>query len=177
MAIYIAFLRAINVGGRVVKMDALREIFKGCGLRGVETFIASGNVIFEASTAKPLEGKIEKQLKSVLGYEVETFVRSAEEVRAVSLYQPFPAAAVEAARSLHVGFLRDALSPATAARVKEFDSDVDEFHVHGREVYWLCRVPQAETKVNPKKFERAIEGPATFRNRNTIARLAARYSR
>ncbi len=176
MALYVAFLRAVNVGGRVVKMDALRAIFEGCGFRGVETFIASGNVIFQASPARALETKIEKQLKLSLGYDVETFVRSIEEVRAVSLYRPFPAAAVEAAHSLSVGFLRGPLSPAAAARVKQFDSGVDEFHVHGREVYWLCRVPQNETKVNPKKFERAIDGPATFRNVNTIARIAAKLA-
>ena len=46
---YIAFLRAINVGGRIVKMDALRKIFSDMGFTSVETFIASGNVIFEAS--------------------------------------------------------------------------------------------------------------------------------
>ena len=45
---YAAFLRAINVGGRVVKMDRLRTLFEAAGLRGVETFIASGNVVFES---------------------------------------------------------------------------------------------------------------------------------
>lgn len=177
MTRFVAFLRAVNVGGRVVKMDALRAMFEECGFRGVETFIASGNVIFEASAPRGLEARIEKHLKQTLGYGVETFVRSMEEVRAVSLYQPFPAQMVEAAHAVSVGFLRGALSAEAAARVKDFNSDVDEFHLHGRELYWLCRVPQNETKVNPKKFERAVEGPATFRNVNTIARLAAKYTR
>ena len=44
----IAFLRAVNVGGRVVKMDRLRALFEGEGFTGVETFIASGNVIFDS---------------------------------------------------------------------------------------------------------------------------------
>ena len=45
---YIAFLRAINVGGRVVTMSRLRDVFVGLGFRGVDTFIASGNVVFES---------------------------------------------------------------------------------------------------------------------------------
>ena len=47
---YIAFLRAINVGGHTVKMDRLREIFETMGFSNVETFIASGNVIFETKS-------------------------------------------------------------------------------------------------------------------------------
>jgi uncharacterized protein (DUF1697 family) len=65
MTRYFAFLRAINVGGgHVVKMDRLRQLFESLGFSNVETFIASGNVIFESSSrnAKNLEAKIEKAL-------------------------------------------------------------------------------------------------------------------
>ena len=172
MTRYFAFLRAVNVGGRVVKMDELRGIFDACGLKGAETFIASGNVTFEAASARGLEKKIERQLKAALGYDVETFLRDAEQIRAVHLYQPFPNAAMEAAHSVSVGFARGVLD---AECVKSFNSDADEFHVHGSEIYWRAVKPQHETKMNGKKFERAIGGPVTFRNLNTIARLAAKY--
>jgi uncharacterized protein (DUF1697 family) len=49
---HIAFLRAINVGGHIVKMDHLRRLFEALELAEVETFIASGNVIFEAATLR-----------------------------------------------------------------------------------------------------------------------------
>jgi len=82
----IAFLRAINVGGHTVTMEKLRREFEGLGLKDVETFIASGNVIFTARQADTvaLEKKIEARLHKALGYEVATFVRSCEEVAAVS---------------------------------------------------------------------------------------------
>ncbi|MBK7317116.1 MAG: DUF1697 domain-containing protein [Anaerolineales bacterium] len=69
MTRYFTFLRAINVGGHTVKMDVLRQLFESLGFSNVETFIASGNVIFEAKTAdgKSLEKKIEKALKEALG--------------------------------------------------------------------------------------------------------------
>ena len=75
---FIAFLRAINVGGgRTVKMQSLRQVFESLGFSRVTTFIASGNVVFETTTKKTraLERKIERALKTALGYEVRTFVR------------------------------------------------------------------------------------------------------
>jgi uncharacterized protein (DUF1697 family) len=65
---YIAFLRAINVGGHTVKMDVLRQHFAALGFSNVETFIASGNVVFEttAKNTRTLEQKIEKHLRAAL---------------------------------------------------------------------------------------------------------------
>ncbi len=74
----VAFLRAINVGGHTVSMAALRAEFEALGLKDVETFIASGNVIFTAPTGNraALERKIESHLHGALGYEVKTFLRT-----------------------------------------------------------------------------------------------------
>ncbi len=71
---YVAFLRAINVGGHTVKMDYLRQVFESFGLSGVETFIASGNVVFEAPTAdaRALDEQIGQGLREALGYDVAT---------------------------------------------------------------------------------------------------------
>jgi len=46
---YVALLRGINLGGHTVKMDRLKKLFEELGLKNVETFIASGNVIFESA--------------------------------------------------------------------------------------------------------------------------------
>ena len=72
---YAAFLRAINVGGHIVKMDRLRTLFEAAGFRGAETFIASGNVVFESSrkSAGDLERAIETHLKKALGYLANLF--------------------------------------------------------------------------------------------------------
>ena len=55
MSLYVAFLRAINIGGHTVKMDDLRQLFESLQFTGVETFIASGNVVFEAGSDNPQE--------------------------------------------------------------------------------------------------------------------------
>ena len=78
---YIAFLRAINVGGHTVKMDRLRQIFDSLGFSNVETFLASGNVVFEttAQDTAALETRITAGLRAALGYEVATFLRTPAE--------------------------------------------------------------------------------------------------
>ena len=76
----VAFLRAINVGGHVVKMDRLCALFESAGLANVSSFIASGNVLFDSKKATAqAEALIEKTLKKDLGYEVITMIRSASE--------------------------------------------------------------------------------------------------
>src|SRR2546426_4439388 len=94
---YVAFLRAINVGGHTVKMDHLRLLFEALGFSNVETFIASGNVIFDSKSknTKALEEKIEGCLYETLGYPVSTFIRSTVEVATIANYKPFNAAALK----------------------------------------------------------------------------------
>ena len=73
-------------------MDHLREIFESMGFTNVETFIASGNVIFESKSkdAGKLEKMIEKKLGEALGFEVATFIRSDSELADIANYKPFP---------------------------------------------------------------------------------------
>jgi uncharacterized protein (DUF1697 family) len=174
---YIAFLRAINVGGRVVKMDLLKRLFEELPVSEVETFIASGNVIFESpskSTAA-LERAIETQLEKALGYEVATFIRTVEEVGAIAGRQPFAAAAHKSARAFSVGFLAEPLSTEGQKTLMGMKTPIDDFHVHGREVYWLCQKGQSESEFTNVRFEKAANVKATYRGMNTIQRLAAKY--
>ena len=173
---YIAFLRAINVGGHVVKMDVLRGYFETLGCSSVETFIASGNVIFE-SRAKPkaMQTKIEGHLRESLGYEVATFIRTLDEVHAVARYQPFDANSMKSAGALCVGFLESPLNGEACEVLVRMKTAIDDFHVHGREVYWLCLNKQSESTFSNAKFERMLKVRATFRGVNTVAKLAAKY--
>lgn len=179
MTRYIAFLRAINVGGHVVKMDQLRRIVaESIGAGKVDTFIASGNVMFESSArnARTLEKKIAGQLEKALGYEVATFIRTAEELREVAAYKPFPDSSKNAADPLlYIGFLADALLPAEKRMVASFKSDVDDFLVHQREIYWQCRIRSSESEFSLARLEKALGVQATFRNSTTVRKIAARY--
>ena len=174
----IAFLRAINVGGHVVKMDALRGHFEDLGFTDVETFIASGNVVFSSRAANlpALERKIEKALHEALGYEVKTFVRTEAEVRALAGYQPVPADAMASCTSLNVGFLAGPLDAGAMKALMALRTDIDDFHVNGREVFWICRKKQSESTMSNMRFEKMLKVSVTFRGVNTIARLASKHT-
>ena len=174
---YIAFLRAINVGGHTVKMDVLRQHFEALGFANVETFIASGNVIFEttAKNTRSLEKKIEEHLRAVLGYEVATFIRTDAELAAIAQYQPFSSSALKTAQALNVAFLKEPLEAASQKKLLGLKTDIDDFHAHGREVYWLCRNKQSESKFSNVGLEKTIGQASTMRGINTIQRMAAKY--
>jgi uncharacterized protein (DUF1697 family) len=174
MACFVAFLRAVNVGGRIVKMDELRKYFAAMGLANAETLIASGNVIFYARTksAAGLEKKIADGLKKALGYEVKTFVRSADEIAEVAKQQPFPAARAKTAKVLLVGFVDAPVETAVAHKWMSYKSAVDDFQVKGRELYWLCQIGQSQSPLFKVPIERKLGIPITFRNMNTVRKIA-----
>ena len=172
----IAFLRAVNVGGHTVTMAQLRKEFEALGLTDVETFIASGNVIFTSRSTglSALEKKVEARLRASLGYEVATFIRTDAEVAAVAGYKAFTASQVRGAGALCVGFLADPLDAAATRALMGFQTGIDDFHTKGREVYWLCKTKQSDSTFTNASFERALKIRATFRGINTVARLAAK---
>ena len=174
---YIAFLRAINIGGHVVKMAELKKHFESMGLKSVETFIASGNVIFEAprQNVASLEKKIAAGLKAKLGYGVATFVRTEEEIAAIAARELFNPEAMARTRVVNVAFTSSELGDEHRARLKSFDDSLSDFAAHGKEIYWRCSVSQGESNFQTQKFEKLMGLDATWRNINTVRRLAAKY--
>lgn len=179
---YIAFLRAINVGGHTIKMDRLRTLFEALGFADVETFIASGNVTFKsrASNARTLEQQIERHLQQSLGYKVITFIRSASELAAVADHQPFPTTPTAhpdtAGSSLYIAFLKAAPTAAAQQKLLAYRTEIDDFHIREREVYWLCRTRMGDSTFSAALLEKIIGAPATLRNVTTVRKLAAKYA-
>ena len=106
---YVAFLRAINVGGNtVIKMADLKRIFESLGLDNVQTYIQSGNVIFESEDdADSLEPWIESQLEKAAGYKMQIFVRKMREVQSIASKSSFTA---NGDQTVHVAFLKKNLA-------------------------------------------------------------------
>ena len=173
----VALLRAINVGGHTVKMDRLRALFEDLSLARVETFIASGNVIFDAPSANiaRLESRIEQQLEGALGYAVATYIRPLADLARVATDHPFDTH-VSDGHALSIGFLKAPLDAAHCARLKALATGYDEFHMSDRQLYWLCRGRISDSRLLGKVLDRAIEAPVTFRNVTTVGKLAAKAS-
>ena len=172
-----AFLRAINVGNHTVTMARLKELFEELGLRNVETFLASGNVILDGGKAKEvaLQKKIEEHLHAALGYEVATFLRSEKELAALVRGCPFSEAERAGAVALIVALLQGPLPAEAEARLKGLRTEVDAFRTAGREVWWLCFVKQSESTFSNAVFEKTVKVRATFRGFNTLQRLATKH--
>jgi uncharacterized protein (DUF1697 family) len=176
---YVAFLRAINVGGHTVKMDRLRGLFEALSFSNVETFIASGNVIFETKSKdqQTLERKIEKHLRETLGYAVTTFLRSTDELAGIASVKPFSDSELEAEGNvLYVAFFAIKPSEAATQKLMSLRSEIDDFHINEREVYWLYRRRAGESKFYGAPLEKCLAMQTTMRNFNTVKKLAAKYS-
>jgi len=91
-------------------------------------------------------------------------------------HQAFPQDRVERALALNVGLVAAALSPAARRAIDGLASDVDAFHVKGREVYWLCQQKQSDSKFSNAIFERTLKTRSTFRGAKTMTRLAERLT-
>ncbi|HEY5884588.1 MAG TPA: DUF1697 domain-containing protein [Pyrinomonadaceae bacterium] len=176
---YVAFLRAINVGGHTVKMDHLRSLFESMGFANVETFIASGNVIFESrvKSGAALEKKIEKQLKTALGYEVKTFIRTLDEVAAVAGFKSFPPKLEQPGDVLYVGFMSTTSDVTAVKNLDALADNVNSFRVHEREVYWLRRKSVGESVYSGGIIEKTLKTPVTFRSSTTVKKILAKYVR
>lgn len=173
MTRHVAFLRAINVGGRRVTMDRLRAEFEAMGFDAVSTFIASGNVRFGATgPAAALERRIEEHLAGALGFEVATYVRTASQVRAVAELDPFPDRAADT--TYLVAFLKRAPTAAAKRAVEALSGTADTLRVEGRELHWLIQGKSMDTLVKPKAMAGAAGGdPGTTRNITMLRKLAA----
>jgi uncharacterized protein (DUF1697 family) len=170
MTRYVAFLRAINVGSHLVKMDRLRALFEELGFANVKTFIASGNVLFETAAKDPaaLELKIAKALRKALGYDVAVFLRTGAELNDVCV-----AAGEVSDGTLFVGFLPTVVDASERKLIVSMTTSVDELRASNREVYWRASQNFSGAMFQPAKMEKKLGKPATFRNVTTVRKIAA----
>jgi uncharacterized protein (DUF1697 family) len=170
---YVAFLRAINVGGHTVKMDQLRALFEALGFSRVETFIASGNVIFETRAGNParLEKQIAAHLAHSLGYEVDTFVRTLTETAQIVERCPFAAGA---GRDVYVAFLHAVPNADSLQALLALKNPANDFAVLDREIYWL-RLNKDDSVFLKRPLEKVIGIPATVRSLTTVVKIVEKY--
>jgi uncharacterized protein (DUF1697 family) len=168
----IAFLRGINLGGHNVKKDQLIKIFESVGATEVTTFIASGNVVFDAKS-KPTEAAAEDAFQAALGYAAPTFIRTTAQLKKIVERRPFNGRGPETGGTLHIGFLKQ---KGAAAALKELETDNDELHVDGTTIYWQTHTARmSDSTINPAKIEKALGQQSTFRSIKTIVNILEKW--
>lgn len=175
MTTYIALLRGINVNGKnLIKMADLRAICQEMGLGAVQTYIQSGNILFRSDEEKePLRRRIEQAIQASFGLSVPVVLRTADDLRQITLRCPFPADELAEGESLCLSLLGDAPSQEAIDRLLTYQSEIDEYRLIGQEVYILCRQPYHKSKLTNQLFEQKLRVPCTQRNWQTISKLLA----
>jgi uncharacterized protein (DUF1697 family) len=170
----VAFLRAVNVGKRTVPMAKLKEVVEGLGYADVFTYINSGNVAFTTTgTRDAIEAKIERALEPAFGFEVETFVRTAAELRHIAEATPFP---VPSGHTHMVTFFRDRATTAQAKALEDLSNGTDLLVVDGRDVHWRIKGTVMTSLLKPKDWAGTGIGPSTSRNTNALRKLVAKLT-
>jgi uncharacterized protein (DUF1697 family) len=176
---YIALLRAINAGGRTVKMDVLRQSFQDMGFSGVTSFIASGNIIFETSArnTRLLEDRIEAGLMAAFGHEITPFIRTSPELVEIAAFKPFPNSHIRIQDQIGVIFLGSPVPRTVIPAIQALQTGTDEWRGRGRELYWLRHRSESGEIISMVPLEKVLDQPFTIRSTNTVQKLAEKYCR
>jgi uncharacterized protein (DUF1697 family) len=171
---YIAFMRAINVTGRFIKMAALADHYRALGYTEVSTFINTGTVLYQADEADDLaalESRTQTQLEALLGFRSEVFLRRPEQVRAIA--KQAGACMNPTAHEVNVAFLKAPLDATQQQALLALQSEVDTFEAGGTELYWTCRVKQSESRFSNAVLERKLGLKSTFRRASMLDSLVS----
>jgi len=170
---YIAFLRAINVSGRVVKMDRLRDLFWHMGFSNVRSYIQTGNVFFETpqEDRTVLARGLEQSLLDDLGFEVGVMLRTVPELERSMNTEPFRSVEITPDTRLVVTFTSHPLP-----------KDLELPHRPANQNFEIVRTTEGEAFVamsivngrggNPNQYiEKAFKVRATSRFFGTTAKI------
>jgi len=174
MAVIVSLLRGINLASHNrVKMDALRALYESLGLRDVQTYVQSGNVVFkttERDLAK-LSGRIEEAIERGFGFRPGVIVRTTAELRDAIARNPFAARRGIEPGKLLVTFLAGDPAPEARERLLQIDTAPEEMRMDGRELYIYYPNGMGRPKVAWAQLEKTLKTPGTGRNWNTVTKL------
>jgi len=175
----VALLRAINVGGRFVKMEKLRALATRAGLANVSTYIQSGNLLFDcrAREAPRMEAQLEALWKQELGWDIATLVRTQKQIAELFEEGGGLEHGLKGKDARHyVSFLRDEPAREAIDTLHEWSYAKERLLVRGRELHFWCTIPSHEAKFSNAKLEKALKFHATTRDWKTVAALQGLFS-
>ncbi len=174
MAVVISLLRGINVGGHhMIKMDALRALYDSLGLRGAQTYVQSGNVVFKTQERDliRLGKKIEGAIERTFGFRPAVIVRTPSELKGAIARNPFAKRRQIEPHRLIVAFLAGLPDPEARNKALQLKSETEELSLDEREFYMYFPSGMARPKLTWLTVEKVLQTPATGRNWNTVTKL------
>jgi uncharacterized protein (DUF1697 family) len=170
---FISLARGINVGGKTLKMEKLRNIYESLKLHDIITYIQSGNVLFNSEQQEPVKIKqlIERKIKLVTGLDIIIILRIQRELEKIVKNNPFIKYGIKETEKMYVTFLEDAPSKDLITALIPPKPTKDEFKILGKEIYLYCPGGYGETVLSNNFFEKKLKIGATTRNWRTINKL------
>jgi uncharacterized protein (DUF1697 family) len=174
MQVAIALLRGINVGGNnQIAMAALRELAVGLGWHDVQTYIASGNLIFRAAgTTAELAAALEDAIAARFGLAIPVVVRGAAEWAAYRDSNPFREESEHTPNLVMLGVAKAPPLPGAVEALQARAQAGERIAQTGDGIWLYFPDGSARTKLSPAFFDRTIGSPFTTRNWRTVVKLA-----
>lgn len=169
MNTYITLLRGINVSGKnLLKMDALKSIFETLKCTNVQTYIQSGNVVFNSKEdAKKLASKIKKEIEIKFGFIVPTIVLTIEELKSIASNNPFQ----NKEEFLQISIFGEVPIETKEDKFLSKKSPNEDFKISENAFYLYCPDGYGKTKLSNTLIESTLKVTATTRNWKTITTL------
>jgi len=171
---YIVLLRGINVSGKnKLKMADLRAMLEAMNFGNVQTYIQSGNIIFEhpKTPSSTLEERIKGQLMERFGYDIPVLALTVDELKDIFNHNPFLTKRNEDIAKLYVTILKEKPDNERVSVVKEIEYKTDEFEMRDKLIYVFSPGGYGRTKFTNNFFEAKLKVQATTRNWKTITKL------
>ena len=175
MSRFISILRGINVGAnRKVPMSDLKVLCEKLGLKNLQTYIQSGNIVFEMAQPEPipeLQDKLQQAFTKAFGFDIPVLIRTAEQWAETIGKNPFLKEENADFDRLHLTCLKEIPAPELLEKIKAFQYLPDRYEIIGREVYIYCAAGYGTSKLTNPFFESKLKVPATTRNWKTVMKL------
>jgi uncharacterized protein (DUF1697 family) len=176
MAVHLALLRAVNVGGRQpILMAELRDLLLTLGFLDVRSLLQSGNLVFRsnARTGTDLESFLEQEAAKRLGLHTDFMVRTEEEWKRIVADNPFPEEAKRDPGRFVVTFLKRAPSAKEVEALQAGITGPEIVRMNGREAYIVYPAGIGRSRLTNTFVEKKFGTRGTARNWNTVLKLAA----
>ncbi|MBK7884865.1 MAG: DUF1697 domain-containing protein [Chitinophagaceae bacterium] len=170
--IYLSMLRGINVSGqKKILMKDLKILYEDAGFKNVQTYIQSGNVIFNSTSSKNLSQKIEQKILEKYQFQVSVIIRTIDEMAMAIKNNPLTKDKKIDQSRLYVTFLAELPGSDHVITMNTVNYQPEKFIIKEKEVFVFCPNGYRETKFSNNFIEKKLQVTATTRNWNTVNKL------
>ncbi len=171
---YISLLRGINVSGqKMIKMPDLKKIYENLALSNVQTYIQSGNVVFDDLLFREtqiLSDLIEREIERVTGFSVAVLVFTEKRIKEIFSKIPFDKSHEQ--EKIYFTLLKNIPSKELVEKLLSADFGDEKILINSDVIYFYCPESYGKTKFNNSFFEKKLKIIATTRNFRTMQILS-----